>query len=29
MASDDMFTIQYGIRQPVVNNITDYALFMG
>lgn len=29
MATDDQFTIQYGIRQPVVNNITDYALFMG
>lgn len=26
---NEQFTIQYGIRQPVVNNITDYALFMG
>ena len=27
--ADDQFTIQYGIKQPVVNNITDYALFLG
>lgn len=27
--NNDQFTIQYGIHQSVVNNITDYALFLG
>lgn len=29
MAAADQFTIQHGIRQAEVKNITDYALFMG